>query len=48
MEGKVLIAKLLQNFRYELDPNQSFGIQENVTLKPRGGVKATISWRTSS
>ena len=45
LEAKTIFAKILQNFNYELDPNQSFDILENTTLRPKDGVKVNISWR---
>ena len=45
LEGKVIMTKILQNFNYDLDPNQSFDILEAATLKPKYGVLVKLSWR---
>ena len=41
----ILIAKIIKNFDYELDPNQSFGITQEFTLKPKDGTKCTFKLR---
>jgi len=46
MESKVLLAKFVQRFDFELDPNQSFDIEETTTLRPKGGTKATLKLRS--
>uniref|UniRef100_A0A7M4EVY8 Cholesterol 24-hydroxylase n=1 Tax=Crocodylus porosus TaxID=8502 RepID=A0A7M4EVY8_CROPO len=38
MEAKVVMAKLLQRFEFQLAPGQSFEIVDTGTLKPRDGV----------
>ncbi len=45
IEAKVLIAKFLQNFEYELDPTQDISVRFQLTLKPNGGCKVTLSPR---
>lgn len=33
----------MQRFNFELDPDQSFEIEERATLKPKGGVMCTLT-----
>ncbi|CAF0860746.1 unnamed protein product [Brachionus calyciflorus] len=42
LEGRVILAKFIQNFDFELDPNQSLIIDEWTTLRPRDGVKVYL------
>lgn len=37
-EVKIILAKIMQRFNYEMDPNQSFGIDDTTTLRPKGGA----------
>ena len=37
-EAKVIIAKLVQNFDFELCPDQSFQVVQDGTIKPKDGV----------
>ena len=46
VEMRVLLAKFIQRFNLELDPNQSFDIEEKLTLRPKGGVMATLTLRS--
>jgi hypothetical protein len=36
----------MQRFNFELDPDQSFEIEERATLKPKGGILKILylSW----
>ncbi|KAK3093835.1 hypothetical protein FSP39_020756, partial [Pinctada imbricata] len=45
IEGKIILAKLFQNFNYTLDPKQSFDIDEVMLLKPEGKSKCIFSNR---
>ena len=45
IEGKVFLAKFIQNFDFKLDPNQSFRPIEMTTLRPVDGCKAYLSIR---
>ncbi|XP_071834636.1 cholesterol 24-hydroxylase-like [Apostichopus japonicus] len=36
IEARVILAKLFQNFTFKLDQTQSFGIVDQLTLKPEG------------
>uniref|UniRef100_A0A8D1H8G7 Cholesterol 24-hydroxylase n=1 Tax=Sus scrofa TaxID=9823 RepID=A0A8D1H8G7_PIG len=45
MEVKVVMAKLLQRLEFRLVPGQSFGLQEQVTLKPLDPVLCTLQPR---
>ncbi|KAJ8045987.1 Cholesterol 24-hydroxylase [Holothuria leucospilota] len=36
IEARVILAKLYQNYDFKLDPTQSFGILDQITLKPKG------------
>ncbi|XP_033733675.1 cholesterol 24-hydroxylase-like [Pecten maximus] len=39
IEMKIMIAKIMQNFDFELVPGQTFEIQDNATIQPKDGVK---------
>ena len=43
VEAKIILAKIMQRFNFELDPDQSFEIVERTTLKPKGGVMCTLT-----
>ncbi|XP_015250375.1 PREDICTED: cholesterol 24-hydroxylase-like isoform X1 [Cyprinodon variegatus] len=45
MEAKVVMAKLLQRFEFNLVPDQTFDIEDTGTLKPKSGVICTIRHR---
>ena len=45
IEGVITIAKLLQKFDFELDPHQSFGIAQEMTLRPIDGTRCTVKMR---
>ena len=45
IEGVILIAKFVQKFDFELDPYQSFGITQELTLKPKDGTRCTLTLR---
>ncbi|XP_019408042.1 PREDICTED: cholesterol 24-hydroxylase isoform X1 [Crocodylus porosus] len=45
MEAKVVMAKLLQRFEFQLAPGQSFEIVDTGTLKPRDGVMCILKPR---
>ncbi|XP_071159718.1 cholesterol 24-hydroxylase-like isoform X3 [Mytilus edulis] len=38
IEAKMILSKIVQRFNFEMDPNQSFDIEESATLKPKGGA----------
>ncbi|MBN3294912.1 CP46A hydroxylase, partial [Amia calva] len=46
MEAKVVMAKLLQRFTFQLVPGQSFAILDSGALRPRDGVVCTIKARS--
>nr|ATW72320.1 cytochrome p450 CYP3049E5 [Brachionus calyciflorus] len=45
IEGKLILAKIIQNFDFELDPNQSFKVVQHATLRPIDGVKIFLKPR---
>ncbi|NXU48195.1 CP46A hydroxylase, partial [Turnix velox] len=45
MEAKVVMAKLLQRFEFQLVPGQSFGLVESGTFRPLGGVMCKLKPR---
>nr|UOU03250.1 cytochrome P450 3049E1 [Brachionus rubens] len=45
IEGRIILAKLIQNFDFKLDPNQSFDIVQYATIRPVDGVKVFIKSR---
>ncbi|KAM6964997.1 cholesterol 24-hydroxylase-like [Aplochiton taeniatus] len=48
MEAKIVMAKLLQRFDLSLVPDQSFGIKDMGTLRPKSGVVCTVKHRSQS
>ena len=44
-EAKVLIARVLQEFKFEILPGQTAETEENVTSRPRDGVICTLTPR---
>lgn len=44
-EAKVLMARVLREFKFELLPGQTAEEVENLTLKPRDGVICTLTHR---
>jgi len=46
IESKVLLCKFLQRFTFDLDPNQSFDLDEKIILRPASGVMMSLSLRT--
>ncbi|KAL4630340.1 cholesterol 24-hydroxylase isoform X1 [Arapaima gigas] len=48
MEAKVVLAKLVQRFDFQLLPGQSFDIMDTGTLRPRDGVLCSIRSRSES
>lgn len=45
LEAKIILSKFIQKFNLELDPNQSFDVEQAATLKPKDGVLATLTMR---
>ena len=45
VEAKVLMARVLREFKCELLPGQTAAEEENVTLRPRDGVICTLTTR---
>uniref|UniRef100_A0A672IR66 Cholesterol 24-hydroxylase n=1 Tax=Salarias fasciatus TaxID=181472 RepID=A0A672IR66_SALFA len=45
MEAKVVMAKLLQRFDFDLVPGQTFDILDTGTLRPKSGVVCTVTHR---
>ncbi|KAK7907134.1 hypothetical protein WMY93_015746 [Mugilogobius chulae] len=48
MEGKLMMAKLIQRFDFTLVPGQSFDIKDTGTLRPKSGVLCKIKHRHTS
>ena len=44
-EAKVLMARVLREFKFELLPGQTAKAIENLTMKPRDGVICTLTHR---
>ena len=44
-EAKVLMARVLQEFKFEILPGQTAQTEENVTIRPRDGVICTLTPR---
>nr|QEV83790.1 cytochrome P450 [Brachionus rotundiformis] len=42
IEGNLILAKLIQNFEFELEPNQSLDVVQYTTLRPVDGVKVYL------
>jgi hypothetical protein len=45
MEGKVMLAKLIQVFDFKLDMAQSFHAVEYLTMRPKDGCKCRLTVR---
>uniref|UniRef100_A0A8C7XW34 Cholesterol 24-hydroxylase n=1 Tax=Oryzias sinensis TaxID=183150 RepID=A0A8C7XW34_9TELE len=45
MEAKVVMAKLIQRFSWELVPGQSFEVLDTGTLRPKSGVVCSVRHR---
>lgn len=45
IEGVIMIGKLIKNFDYILEPNQSFEVAQDLTLHPRDGTKCIFKLR---
>uniref|UniRef100_A0A8D0GRG6 Cholesterol 24-hydroxylase n=1 Tax=Sphenodon punctatus TaxID=8508 RepID=A0A8D0GRG6_SPHPU len=48
IEAKVVMAKLLQRFEFQLVPGQSFKLQDTGTLRPLDGVVCRLRPRTNT
>uniref|UniRef100_H3B7K5 Cholesterol 24-hydroxylase n=1 Tax=Latimeria chalumnae TaxID=7897 RepID=H3B7K5_LATCH len=48
MEAKVIMAKILQRFEFNLVPGQSYRILDLGTLRPRDGVECTLKSRNAA
>nr|AFM89960.1 cytochrome P450, family 46, subfamily A, polypeptide 1 [Callorhinchus milii] len=46
MEAKVILAKFLQRFDFQLAPGQNYEMMDTGTLRPRGGAVCTLKPRT--
>lgn len=46
IEGVIILAKLIQKFDFELDPNQSFTVIQDLTLRPKDGTRCTLKLRS--
>lgn len=46
MEGPIVLATLLRRWRLEIDPSLTIAEDDFATLRPRGGVPATVRART--
>lgn len=45
MEGPIVLATLLRRWRFEIDPTREITEDDFATLRPRGGVQATVRAR---
>lgn len=45
IEGVAVIAKIVQNFDYDLDPNQAMNVIQELTAKPIDGTKIVLRLR---
>ena len=45
MEAKVLLAKIVTNFDFELDSKQNFGIKLESTIRPIDGCRLILKPR---
>ncbi len=48
MEGPIVLATLLRRWKLEIDPKRSIGEDDFATLRPRGGIPATVRARSSA
>jgi cytochrome P450 len=42
MEGPIVLATLMRNARFEVDPSRTVEAETFATLRPKGGVPATV------
>nr|QVK45595.1 cytochrome P450 [Brachionus paranguensis] len=47
IEGKICLAKFIQNFDFKLDPNQSFEGVQHATINPASGTMAILEVRNT-
>nr|ARQ84122.1 cytochrome P450 [Brachionus plicatilis] len=45
IEAKIFLAKFAQNFDIHLDENQSYGLKEVITLRPKDGCRVYLTQR---
>ncbi len=45
IEAIIVLAKFIQKFDLILDPNQSFSLLQNLTLRPKDGTRCTLTLR---
>nr|ATW72318.1 cytochrome p450 CYP3049B5 [Brachionus calyciflorus] len=45
IEGKICLAKIVQNFDIKLDPKQNFGGVQHATISPADGCRVTLEIR---
>ncbi|XP_073250403.1 cholesterol 24-hydroxylase-like [Porites lutea] len=47
-EAKVLMSRVLREFKFKILPGQTAKVEENITLRPRNGVICTLTQRNLS
>lgn len=45
IEGKILLAKFIQNFDFSLDPNENFKVAMHTAITPASGTKCVLKIR---
>lgn len=48
IQMKILLSKFITRFRFQVDPSQSFDINELMTLRVKGGCRMTLTLKNNN